>query len=96
MRSSAIPGARRLATVRSTDAAIAVSPTDTRITPSTHRSCPTPGVLLAFESGVNDVHAVRPAPSEVNQPCSMTNPPQSQVQNPASDSRGAARRNAPT
>ena len=94
--SSAIPGARRRATVTVTDTAIAVRPIATRITPTTHRSCPTPGVFVLPDSGVNDVQASRPAPSAVNQPDCMTSPPHSQVQKPASDRRGADRRSAPT
>ena len=51
IRISDIPGARRRAIVASTHAAITSSPAAARITPSTHRSCPTPGVLAPFDSG---------------------------------------------
>ena len=52
IRSSDMPGARRRAMVASTHAAMAVMPAAARITPTTHRSWPTPGVFVPLDSGV--------------------------------------------
>ena len=70
-------------------------PAAARITPITHRSCPTPGVLVPFERGASEVQPSRPAPPEANQPCCMTSPPHSQVHMPARHSRGPDSRVAP-
>ena len=51
IRSTAIPGSRRRRIVSSTHHAIKIIPIAARITPTVHRSCPTPGVLAEFESG---------------------------------------------
>ena len=51
IRSSDMPGARRRATVATTQPAITVIPAAHRITPITHRSWPTPGVLVPFDIG---------------------------------------------
>src|SRR5437764_7287659 len=80
IRRSDIPGARRLATVTSTQAAIAVLPAAARITPTTHRSCPTPGAFVPLDSGVYGHQPARTAPSVVSQPDRLTNHPHSQVQ----------------
>ena len=90
IRISAIPGALRRATVATTHPAIRVIPTAARITPSTHRSWPTPGVLVPFESGTYENQPARPGPVPVNQPVCITPPPHSQIQNPHSATRGPA------
>ena len=58
-------------------------------------SMPTPGVFVEFDIGVYEDQPARPAPPAVSQLASITNPPASQVQNPASVSRGAQMRTAP-
>ncbi len=90
IRSSDMPGARRRATVARTTAPTAVIPTAARITPTVHRSWPTPGVLVPFDSGVYANQPERPAPPAVSHPDCITSPPDSHVQNPASATRGAA------
>jgi hypothetical protein len=46
-----MPGARPRAIVPKTHAAVTISPSAARNTPMVHRSCPTPGVFVAFDSG---------------------------------------------